>query len=395
MRKRYFWGIGIFMAGTGIMMAMGIIPNPFGPPIPVVPPEGFQEAIPNPFEDEHIASLRHGTDRFQIKWHWKGKEQEILPILEQGNIPDDFKYFETPSQLEENPEKNGNTFRFDYEIKQKIKLSNQDGIIRYKVNSADNSMYFPKESILSSNLFKPLTQIPKAQDYDLHFAILNKNRELMLFAQHPKEGKICVYFPTDKNFNQLIVNDYIPQIEFLQSVKNFDHIALELDEDFPLEPFQGEFTQRNGHKTSLDMWFHKEEAQALTSVPLMGIGVGIFKDFLEKRQKLLALTHTDGAWFELLELQRISTFSKNTADYRLIDFVFPTLPGQEIALEITQWLMEKQEEIRILQMERSKCPPHQEGTVCRTLIDKKIKAIEKEVESRAFELAQKHMPGAK
>jgi hypothetical protein len=140
------------------------------------------------------------------------------------------------------------------------------------------------------------------------------------------------------------------------------------------------------------MWFGRDPAQVATGVPIMGLGVGVFKDFREKQQKFLAITRTGNAWFKLLHLEKIEPWSIQTGGYRVVNFDFHTSVGMEEAEDITDWLRAKQEEIERLRQERKDCPPHQAGSDCRRAYEARIKAIEQELETRARELLQTRVP---
>ncbi len=339
--------------------------------------------IPNPFVDLNEEAANHRLHEMKVSWNHDGKF-ETLPIIEQGVPFDDAKYFEMPANINENPTETTGVFNFDYEIEQFFDVGGYSGNLRYKVNSNDNSMYIAGTDITESPLFTSLRSHPMLQKYRIEFFIRNSKGDWMLFANHSEEGKLCIKAPTGLSFSDMIVDTHLKNLEILNSAKeNSTSIA---DNNSPLEPYRGTFTNDRGQQKAVTFWFAKEEAQIPTNVPLMGFGVGIFKNVLEKRQQFLAITEMEEGVIKLISLDKIDTWGINTKDYRIISFDYHLPSGQERVDNIVTWFKHQQEEMARLRAERKNCPPHQAGSECRRILERQIKEIQQEIESKAQEL---------
>jgi hypothetical protein len=135
----------------------------------------------------------------------------------------------------------------------------------------------------------------------------------------------------------------------------------------------------------------KEEAQIATGIPLMGFGVGIFKNVPEQRQQFLAVTETREGVMKLLNLEKIDTWGIQTKNYRPIVFDYHLPSGKAKVDEVMTWYQNKQKEILALRAQRKNCPQYQQGRACRDEIDQRIKQIREEIESRAQRLSNEGM----
>jgi hypothetical protein len=181
----------------------------------------------------------------------------------------------------------------------------------------------------------------------------------------------------------------LKSLEILNSSKEN---ATSTSNESPLEPYRGKFTDDRGLQKSVTFWFSKEDAQIPTGVPLMGFGVGIFKNVLEQRQQFLAITEMEEGVMKLLSLDNIDTWGINTKDYRIINFDYHLTSGQERVDDIVNWLKSQQEEIERLRAERKNCPSHQAGSECRRNFERQIKAIQEAIANRAEALGTQLMP---
>lgn len=353
---------------------------------------GATRVIPNPFSEDAEAVYQHATQTdLRVKWNLDGAPGSI-PIIDQSLVEPDMKYFEAAPGIKANPEEAGGLFRFDYEIGEQLQIGRHSGEVVFKVNSADNSIYFSGYDLRRSSLAGEGLRRLEQAGYQTDFAIRNAARGWMLFATHAQEGRICIYLPQNLGASQAFAEDYLYQAEFLESVKHTEQMGGKADAEAHLQPMQGRVTQPGGRQQYIDMWFGRDPAQVATGVPIMGLGVGIFKDFQEKKQKFLAITRTGDAWFKLLHLEAIEPWAVQTEGYRVINFNFGTAVGIDEAEDIAVWLQAKQEEIERIRQERKECPPHQAGSACRREAEARIKAIQQELEARAQELLQTRVP---
>ncbi|MCO6163851.1 hypothetical protein [Flavobacterium sp. NRK F7] len=346
--------------------------------------------IPNPFETPTDVPL-HLQHEMKVVWNYDGKQQSI-PTIEQGTPFDDSKYFDLKAKIAINPIEPHGFFKFDYEMEQYIAINNQSGNFTYKVNSNDNSMYIHGTDIENNDLFQPLKNNPYVQQYKINFIIRNAQNDWYAFVEHQEKGKICIKMPSGFTFSNVFTDTYSKSLEVLNSAKAN---ANTITNTSPLEPYRGTFTDNDGSQKRITFWFAKEEAQIPTGIPLMGFGVGVFKDVLEKKQKFLAVTEAEDGVSKLLHLEQIEEWGINTDGYKILSFDFHLPTGKAKTENMVSWLKTKQDEIAQLRAARKNCPSHQAGSDCRKNYEKRIKEVQDEIASRAQELATQMMPPMK
>jgi len=344
--------------------------------------------IPNPFQGQHEAAAVHRVHEMKVRWNHDGKVESI-PIIEQGVPFDDTKYFDQVPLISPNPTETTGVFQFDYEIEQYFSIDGRSGNLRYKVNSNDNSMYVHGTEITENPLFVPLKSNPFLQKYTFEFLIRNAKNDWMLFMTHAEEGKLCIKMPSGLSFSGIITDQHLKTLEVLNSAKENAGLGIN---NSGLEPYKGHFTDENGHKKQITFWMAKEEAQIATGVPIMGFGVGVFKNVLEHRQQFLAVTETNEGVMKLLNLEKIDTWGITTKNYRIIAFDYHLPSGKARVDDVVSWLKNKQNEITNLRAQRKNCPSHQKGRECRKAIDNQIKQIQEEIASKATDLGKQYFP---
>ncbi len=342
--------------------------------------------LPNPFNLNNDVPL-HLQHEMKISWHFNGKPQDI-PILEQGAFFDDSKYFDAKPTIKANPTNPHGIFMFDYEIEQFAKVGEHSGNFLYKVNSNDNSIYMSGFDIRRNPLFASLRSNPYLAKYDIDFLIRNAQNDWYVYLNHQTEGKICLQIPIGMNFSEVITAAHLKNLEVLNSAKANSNYTFTNNN---LEPYTGNFINEKGIEKTITFWFAKEEAQIPTTVPIMGLGVGIFKNVLEKKQQFLAVTEIDNTILKLIDLQTIDEWGLNANDYKVIKMDYHLPSGQNRVNDIVSWLKDKQNEITLLREKRKQCPPHQAGSACRKEYELQIKEIEEEIERKAQYLSKEMM----
>lgn len=344
--------------------------------------------IPNPFDvslnNDVPIHLQH---EMKVSWHFDGKPQDI-PILEQGIPFDDSKYFNLKPSIQANPLEANGIFKFNYEIEQFSKLGEHSGTFIYKVNSNDNSMYVHGADITNNPLFLPLKNNPYLQQYKIDFLIRNAKGDWLLYVTNSQAGKVCIQAPSGMKFSDVITETHLKNLEVLNSTKTNSNYTYTNNN---LEPYTGKFINEKGVEKTITFWFAKQEAQIPTAVPIMGFGVGVFKNVLEEKQQFLAVTEIDNNVLKLIDLQTIDEWGINTNDYKIIKMDYHLPSGQNRVDDIVSWLKDKQNEIAALREKRKQCPPHQAGSACRKEYEHQIKEIQKQIESRAQRLTNEMM----
>lgn len=349
---------------TALGMVTGVVPNPFD--------VNLNNDVP--------LHLQH---EMKVSWHFAGKPQDI-PILDQVTPFDDSKYFDLKPSIQANPLQANGIFKFNYEIEQFSKLGEHSGTFRYKVNSNDNSMYVHGVDITNNPLFLPLKNNPFLANYSIDFLIRNAKGDWLVYVTHSQQGKVCIEAPSGMNFSEVITETHLKNLEVLNSTKANSNYTYSNNN---LEPYTGKFINEKGVEKTITFWFAKQEAQIPTAVPIMGFGVGILKNVVEKKQQFLAVTEIDNNVFKLIDLQTIDEWGINTNAYKVIKMDYHLPSGQNRVDDIVSWLKDKQNEIAILREKRKQCPPHQSGSACRKEYERQIKEVQKEIEMRAEELA--------
>ena len=353
---------------TALGMVTGVIPNPFD--------VNLNNDVP--------LHLQH---EMKVSWHFAGKPQDI-PILDQGTPFDDSKYFDLKPRIQANPLDANGIFNFDFEIEQFSKIEEHSGTFIYKVNSNDNSMYVHGVDITNNPLFLPVKNNPYIQQYKIDFLIKNAKNDWLLYLTHPQEGKICMHAPSGMSFSNVITTAHLKNLEVLNSSKANSNYTFT---NSNLEPYTGKFINDEGVEKTITFWFAKEEAQIPTAVPIMGFGVGVFKNVKEEKQQFLAVTEIDNNVLKLIDLQSIDEWGINTNEYKVVTMDYHLSSGQNRADDIVRWLKDKQDEIALLREKRKQCPPHQAGSACRKQYEQQIKDIQKEIELKAEALANSMM----
>lgn len=195
--------------------------------------------------------------------------------------------------------------------------------------------------------------------------------------------------PSGLSFSGIITDQHLKTLEVLNSAKANAGMGIN---NSTLEPYKGHFTDESGHKKQITFWMAKEDAQIATGVPIMGFGVGVFKNVLEKRQQFLAVTETNDDVMKLLNLEKIDTWGINTKNYRTIAFDYHLPSGKAKVDDLVSWLKNKQNEITTLRVQRKNCPAHQKGSECRKEIEKQIKQIQEEIAAKASQLGKQYLP---
>lgn len=205
-----------------------------------------------------------------------------------------------------------------------------------------------------------------------------------MYVTNSQQGKVCIEAPSGMNFSEVITETHLKNLEVINSTKANSNYTYSNNN---LEPYTGKFINEKGVEKTITFWFAKQEAQIPTAVPIMGFGVGILKNVVEKKQQFLAVTGIDNNVLKLIDLQSIDEWGINTNAYKVIKMDYHLRSGQNRVDDIVSWLKDKQNEIAVLREKRKQCPPHQSGSACRKEYERQIKEVQKEIEMRAEELA--------
>jgi len=136
-----------------------------------------------------------------------------------------------------------------------------------------------------------------------------------------------------------------------------------------------------------------------TTIPFLGPGVGIIKDFNARRNRVVKHVHVkprESGSFEL-HLDRLTQVSKtvNLSGYQLVTAF--TTDGLSEANDLSAWIMGRGQEIQALSREMAdSCSTGRGGNDCRSGFRARIKALEDEIKFRALGFRSRHnLPGAK
>lgn len=344
-------------------------------------------AIPNPFE-ANTPIPSHLQHEMKVLWNHDGKHQNT-PTIEQIVPFDDHKYFSIPSSTVPNPTEKLGVFTFDFEIEQAFFYKETTGTLFYKVNSNDNSMYFAGVDFEKLHLYNVIKNQINKKKYALDFVIRNAKGDWLLFVTYKNQQKKCIQFTSGFSFSQQITDINFKNIEFLESTKKYHSTVVN---EAVLEPYEGKFKDSKGNLVPMTFWFAKTEAKVATSVPLMGLGVGIFKNPLEQKQQFLAITERKEITFKLIHLENIEPWKIQTKEYEKISFDYHLLKGQNTVNSEISEFKRKQNELYELRLAYKKCSSGKMGRDCRIKIEKQIKQIQLELSKRAIELKESLLP---
>lgn len=299
--------------------------------------------------------------------------------------------FDAESTFPTNPEGNSGNFRFDYCIHQYTDMGLVNTDFRYYVNSRDGSMAFERAGLEAFG-----ARLPNYPGFEFHFAVWKANGDMIFCGRHEEYGLIGVMGGRELNTTDVWMDNYLSQMQFLNSIDETPQPIEHAPSDEwarTITGYRGKVVTPQGEQF-LKMYFHNIPSTMHTSIPLMGAGTGVFKNFKQYINQLLvyciaeqvpvgAGRHQDVV-FQLLGLYE-SNANFNTSPYQIM--MFPTETNISSMAELSTWLVEKKRYISELQERRKDCP--NDDDACREQLDLRIAEEEETIKRQVRAFAEK------
>ena len=283
------------------------------------------------------------------------------------------KIFLSESDFQANPidDPNG-LFSFDYYIEMDAFWGDKKHRLRYYINSKDGSYGFTEHSIptvrmpdmSSENRFDFMVIFPGVAV--IRYGVVDGEK---LAMKTETKGSTTLADQYQKN--------YLKAMGFLNSIKFTEQEYKKIEDpkwdhvysiDGEIETFEG--------SSKATLYFASYPTLVKTSQPMLGMSVGVFKDYQSRMNKLLVRTELDdcgstsGCYFHLIKFQsRIKNFSGK--EYEV---VFNTRESRATYADIQKRIKEINAEIEALYKKQDLCVTD----MCFEKIDRQLTALEEE-----------------
>lgn len=328
----------------------------------------------------------------QTIWELNSPRNDTGP---QGAITNSKVYFEAESPISANPTVNTAEYGFDYKIVQNVDCATFSGQLSYFVNSKDGSMAFEKET-----LRQLIPNGAATAAFTPHFAIRKANGDMLICGQHRQWGNVGITMGKSEDPRFYWADIYWNQMQFLNNIAATPQNQT-LPPGYPWEStvsaYRSKVPTSDGREQFLKMYFSNFPSEIPTSVPLMGLGVGIFKNYRQYINQLLLYSVAeqiripDGGRADLT--CRLLGLYKANAQFQPQGYrvtTFPTQQGLEASQQVSDYLMRQMQEIAHLQQQRKECDKGTDGKPCRERIDAEIRRLRNGMNSRVGDFKQQH-----
>lgn len=290
--------------------------------------------------------------------------------------------FNANSRFPPNPESELGDYRFDLRIRQRIHSSEGIGTITYYVNSADNSALLRSEGLGS---WWPGGAFEQGR---LEFVIRQADGDFLACGEHRDVGKACLVQGENLGAAFGWLRDMTWHREFLDSIAGTPQT---LDEG-PGGAAQG--VRGRGQDGFIQVWFDPGTSTVATRMPVLGLGVGVMKDFRTRTNRTVKRLRAEGAdkdggdlVMDLVSLEPARA-RQDTSLYRFITAF--TAEGLDEATQIGRRGMSLQAEARGIQEALDACPSGRDGRDCRERERGRMKALEDRFREQALDYGRRH-----
>ncbi|PKO90967.1 MAG: hypothetical protein CVU15_11170 [Betaproteobacteria bacterium HGW-Betaproteobacteria-1] len=298
--------------------------------------------------------------------------------------------FDAQSRFTPNPQSGVGRFVFDLEMRVTLRSTQASGPFTVLVNSRDGSMVLDNPHITLWALGMP--DVPGLQ---IHH-VLYRPGNLMACGIHSQTGEVCL---------PLGASDWVATImpalselnaeHFFASARESDQTAAPccLPEARGLEHLRGQ--GRDG--SWISFWFDPGISTTPTQVPFLGPGVGVIKDQIARKNRVVRHIHVMPVGTESFEmhLDHLSGANRSLdlSRFRVVSAF--TTTGLSEANDLSAWIMASGREIQALSREMAEvCAKGRAGNDCRAEYRVRIKALEHEIKMRALGYGAAHgLPG--
>ncbi|MCF6168826.1 hypothetical protein [Lutibacter sp.] len=305
-----------------------------------------------------------------------------------------------------NPEEVNGVFHFDYKIKSNIEASKSGKIIKFKnltyyVNTADGSIYFPKESLakMAGNI--------SSKDGRVDGTIWLSNRQMVTYfydAIYKKKRAFTVN--ANKSSNDVFMNEHLGFLQFFNNQS--DTLAIK-ERPVPLPSTSKWQTISHGYagkiinqdsEAKMTIYIDCNPPPIATGFPMIGFLVGVVKDHrIKKCNQLIVFNKIEtGNDYIQAELLQISKESKtfDATSYKPGGLLKKFTKGSRTNMQNAKAKMDELQrkaialgqQIQDLKKEKRKCREITKGdpTFCNKKYDPLIKKIKDEAKKLQYNL---------
>jgi hypothetical protein len=390
-------GIEVVESGSPEARAAGeVLPtpvpldDPFAPAIPIVE-SGSQaardlvgeefERLQNPFELPPIPVVESGTEEA-----WIAHGEEFINVAELERLAEQRRQaeatFTANSRFPPNPESERGLYRFDLRLLQRVDTSRGLDRITYFANTADGSLLFPDWAM--HGLLPPGT----FGDGELHFVIRQADGDVLACGRHPAVGDACLVLGENLGSAFGWLRDMSLHRQFLDSIPRTPQTLGE----GPGGNVQG--LRGRGDGVYLQMWVSRRPSTVATQVPVLGAGVGVFKDHRIRANRILHRTRWEGGdidggdvVIDLVEMEP-ALMERDTSAYRFVTAF--TGEGLAEAMAIGLQAPDLMAQARAIEEALAACPSGRAGSECRKFNRERMKALNEGLRDQALDYSRRH-----
>ncbi len=340
-----------------------------------------------------------GADSLLVHRAWE--------LTEVGAVTDAGAVYRASSSFPANPTNNRDQYQFDFKISQHVTTPQYTGHLVYYINSADGSIAFTVDD--NPVLRERLGII--ADQGELHFGIRKADGNVLICGRYKDVAdgntKRGMDIGKNRNIADLWMESYMSQMQWLNDddvvpsgVRGLTTEQLTLIEDAHITGRRASYyLPESGRDQVLDLFFIDFPVPIATSMPFMGLGVGVFKNFRLNINQLAVFSA-----FHQVPLESgnadlyfwLNSIHKAEATFRPGEYVVMTafnragMEGLNALTEGGSSIQNIAQRISDLQRQRSNCPDGEAGQSCREAIDRQVKELQQQAENMANELMEKY-----
>lgn len=300
------------------------------------------------------------------------------------------RHFIADSSFPANPAEDSALFRFDLRLVQFVDSTRAKGKFTQYVNTRDGSVaLLDPDAVVRALGGQPIP------DVILEFVLLRPGGNGLACGMHKDIGNGCI-----KMGGHMSVG--MGQLDRFDGLYHWLESASEVVQSIP---GVGSGTRPGGNTEAvrgrlpdgahMSVWRETSPSRIQTSVPWLGFGAGIYKDYLARQNRVAQVVvweradlNTGNVAFKLLE-QGPDQRSFDTRGYPIVTaFTVPAInSAQEFGLQVLSESLVKAQD---LEAALRACPKGSTGKACRATYREKLKNLNEATRDAALEWARKH-----
>lgn len=300
------------------------------------------------------------------------------------------RHFIADSRFPANPTEDSALFRFDLRLVQFVDSSRAKGKFTQYVNTRDGSVaLLEPDAVVRALGGQPIP------DVILEFVLFRPGGNGLACGVHKDIGNGCI-----KLGGHISVG--MGQLDRFDGLYHWLESASAVSQSMPgvgsgTQPGRNTVAARGRLPDGayMSLWRETSPSMIQTSVPWLGFGAGIYKDYLARQNRVAQVVvweradlHTGNVAFKLLE-QAPEQRSFDTRGYPLVTaFTVPAInSAQEFGLQVLSETLVKAQD---LEAALRACPKGSAGKACRDMYREQIKTLNDTTRDAALDWARKH-----